>query len=683
MLPQEKRYIIMGLTHSSVGSGASGDRNYKIQRMSYLCALAGPPNVGKSSLFNALTGMNQHTGNWTGKTVTLAVGNNSDEDITFIDLPGTYSLRAHSPEEEVAGDYIKSGEADTVCVVCDAVCLERGLTLALQIIERTPKVVVCINLIDEADKRGIQINTERLSDILGVPVVAASAKNKRGLSELCDAIKAVADKACTAHTKVLGYTPETEKKLEELSSLGYSRADVIEAWLGNKAINDELADAKAELEMEHPEVFKNQLLTRPTIVAEAISCEVVDGNGNLGYSSRDRAIDRIVTSKILSIPLMLLMLLGVFWLTIVGSNYPSAILQTAFDSIEGWLYELSSPLPGFLREMLISGAVRTLFRVVAVMLPPMAIFFPLFTLLEDFGLLGRIAFTLDGTFSKASACGKQALTMCMGLGCNAAGVVGCRIIDSPRDRLIAILTNNFMPCNGRFPILITISSLLFAGKLGGIGGAIVMTAAITVSTAVTLGISKLLSVTILKGKPSGFVLELPSYRMPNIWQVLVRSLLDRTVFVLGRAAAVALPAGLVIWLLANLTVGGTTILAAMTDVFDPFGRFLGLDGVIICAFILGFPANEIVLPLALMCYTASGSLGTDMGISDILAANGWSTVTYINMMIMCIFHFPCSTTVLTIRKETGSIGYTLLSMALPTAIGIILCAAINLVFSFF
>lgn len=673
----------MGLTRSSVGTGASEGSKRHLMPLSFVCALAGPPNVGKSSLFNALTGLSQHTGNWTGKTVTVAEGDNTTEDITFIDLPGTYSLRAHSPEEKVALDYIKSDEADAVCAVCDGVNLERGLSLALQIIERTPKVVVCVNLMDEVHKRGMKIDCDALSRLLGVPVVATSAKNEVGLHELCDAVKKIATAPPIKPPCPLKYMPEAESELHELQLDGWHRADVIEGWLSGEPVSPAIAEAKARLTNSSETEFENKLLSRPVMIAESIACEVTEGIGNSGYSKRDRAIDRVVTHRILSIPLMLVMLAGIFWLTIVGSNYPSALLQSIFDRIEAWLYSAAAPMPSLLREMLISGALRTLFRVVAVMLPPMAIFFPLFTLLEDFGLLGRIAFNLDGAFKRASACGKQALTMCMGLGCNAAGVVGCRIIDSPRERLIAVLTNSFMPCNGRFPILITVSSLLLAGGLGGMGSALVMTAVIVTGTAVTLAVSKLLSVTVLKGEPSGFTLELPSYRAPNIWQVTIRSVFDRTIFVLSRAAAVALPAGLVIWLLANVQAGGTTLLDAMRSFLDPFGSLLGLDGAILCAFILGFPANEIVLPLVLMCYTASGTLGNDAGIAVILAANGWSTVTYINMIIMTVFHFPCSTTVLTVRKETGSFGYALLSMALPTAIGIILCAAVNIIFSSF
>lgn len=668
----------MGLTHSSVGHAASGssilDKRYK-----YVAALAGNPNVGKSSLFNSLTGLDQHTGNWTGKTVTSAVGHLPREDITFVDLPGTYSLRTHSPEEEVARDFICSGTADVVIVVCDATCLERSLSLALQIIELTPKVIVCVNLMDEAKKRGITVDTDKLSKLLSVPVVATSARNGEGLTALCTAIKETAKNEQKMDEYPLKYPLETEDEITYLNGLGYSRADIIMSWLGQRESTDDILEAKARLAQGNEEEFEEMLLARPVIVSEGIACEVISDEKLCGYSDRDRKIDRIVTHRIFSVPLMFLMLMGVFYLTIIGSNYPSSALQSLFDIIESRLYELASILPATLRELLVCGVIRTLFRVVAVMLPPMAIFFPLFTLMEDVGLLGRIAFNLDGAFYRCSACGKQALTMCMGLGCNAAGVVGCRIIDSPRERIIAVLTNSFMPCNGRFPILITMSALLCAGGFSGVTSALVMMFAVVIAVIATFGVSKLLSVTILRGVPSGFTLELPSYRRPQIGRVIVRSIFDRTLFVLGRAAAVAAPAGFVIWLLANINAGGVSLLTHASGFLDPLGKFVGLDGVVLCAFILGFPANEIVLPLILMGYTASGVLGTDAGIAEILTSNGWGGLQYLNMLILTVFHFPCSTTVLTIKKETGSLGYAFLAMLIPTVIGLVICAITNAV----
>lgn len=323
---------------------------------------------------------------------------------------------------------------------------------------------------------------------------------------------------------------------------------------------------------------------------------------------------------------------------------------------------------------------QTLTWVVSVMLPPMAIFFPMFTLLEDLGYLPRIAFNLDNYFKKACATGKQALTMCMGFGCNAAGVIGCRIIDSPREKIIAIITNAFVPCNGRFPFLIIVSTIFIGCYFTGILSSVVSTLAviliILLGIFLTLLISRILSKTILKGEPSSFILELPPYRKPQIGKILVRSLFDRTLFVLGRAIAVAAPIGIVIWLFANISFGGASILTYIANFLDPFAKLMGLDGYILTAFILGIPANEIVLPIILMCYLSSGTLvdlSDTFAIKEILLQNGWTLLTGINVMIFTLLHFPCSTTLITVFKETKSLKWTLLSFALPTLCGIVIC----------
>lgn len=397
---------------------------------------------------------------------------------------------------------------------------------------------------------------------------------------------------------------------------------------------------------------------------------------------RDRKLDRILTGKWTGIPAMLLLLCGVFWLTISGANYPSQLLSGLFGWVEGQLLRLFELLraPGWLTGALVEGVWRVLAWVVAVMLPPMAIFFPLFTLLEDFGYLPRVAFNLDHCFRRADACGKQALTMAMGFGCNAAGVVGCRIIDSPRERLIAILTNNFVPCNGRFPTLIAIITMFFtagaSGPAASAGQAALLTGVILLGILMTFWVSRLLSRTVLKGVPSSFTLELPPYRRPQIGRVLVRSVLDRTLFVLGRAAAVAAPAGLIIWVMANVTVEGATLLSLCAGFLDPFARLLGMDGVILLAFILGFPANEIVMPIVIMAYLSSGSLAEFESLSqlkELLTSHGWTWLTALCTMLFSLLHWPCSTTCMTIRKETGSAGWTAAAFLLPTAVGMAVC----------
>jgi len=318
------------------------------------------------------------------------------------------------------------------------------------------------------------------------------------------------------------------------------------------------------------------------------------------------------------------------------------------------------------------------------MLPPMAIFFPLFTLLEDLGYLPRIAFNLDRCFKKCSACGKQALTMCMGFGCNAVGVTGARIIDSKRERLIAILTNVFVPCNGRFPTLISlITMFLVAGSASsGFLSTLILTGMVILGILATLLVSSILSKTLLKGHPSSFTLELPPYRKPDVFKVIIRSVLDRTLFVLGRAVAVAAPAGLVIWLFANVSVGNATLLSHVSGFLDPFARLLGLDGIILLAFILGFPANEIVVPIMVMAYLSQGTVTDTLSLNEmkeLFIANGWTTLTAINTILFSLFHWPCSTTLLTVKKETGSIKWTLASFLIPTLFGIIVCMLTRLI----
>ncbi len=588
-------------------------------------ALAGNPNVGKSTLFNALTGLRQHTGNWAGKTVATAKGEYTfeGEEYQLIDLPGTYSLAAHSQEEAVARDYIQSGQADAVVVVCDATCLERNLILVLQVLELTGKVLVCVNLMDEAKRLGVDVDLPALSKRLGVPVVGASAGREQGLDDLRQAIAVLVS-----------------------------------------------ADAPAA-----PERAPAERVT----LAERYAAQVVR-SAEAGRLRRQRRLDRLLTSKTTGIPLMLLLFGLVIWLTVAGANVPSALLTELFARIgtvlEGWL----APAPAWLSGLLLDGVYRVTTWVVAVMLPPMAIFFPLFTLLEDLGYLPRVAFVMDHAFQKAKTCGKQCLTMCMSLGCNACGVTGCRIIDSPRERLIAILTSSLVPCNGKFPTLIALITLFFVGGrtglLASLEGAALLLATLVLGVAGTLACSRLLSATVLKGMPSSFALELPPFRKPRVGQVIVRSMLDRTLFVLGRAVSVAAPAGAVIWLTANVTVGDASLLTHCTGFLDPFARLFGLDGVILMAFILGWPANEIVLPVMLMAYLATGSLVEfdDLtALGQLLTQHGWTWLTACCTMLFSLFHWPCSTTCLTIYKETGSVKWTALSVALPTMMGLGLC----------
>ena len=589
-------------------------------------ALAGNPNVGKSTIFNSLTGLNQHTGNWPGKTVTTASGTFTykDTEFTVIDLPGAYSLCSDSPDEKAAADYIASGEADIILIIADASCLERNLLLVRDILCVSDNIVLCVNLMDEAEKKGIRVDIKRLSDILGIPVTASSARSGEGIPELLQML--------------YDYTPclSITSGLPDTSCI-YSQC--------------------VNLRSSEPHIT-------------------------------DRKIDRIVTSKLLGFPIMIMMLIIIFWLTMSGANYPSAALSSLFawtgEKIRYFLNCIS--LSPAIVSLIMDGIYTTLTWVISVMLPPMAIFFPLFTILEDSGYLPRIAFNLDNAFKSCGAHGKQALTMCMGFGCNACGVTGCRIIESPRERLIAVLTNCFVPCNGRFPALITLILIFMApafGAFSSVMAGVILTFFIISGIIVTLLVSRILSKTLLKGIPSSFVLELPPYRRPQFRSIIIRSLLDRTLFVLGRAVVVAAPAGAIIWLTANIEAGDTSILNHMTAFLEPFGRAIGVDGVIIAAFILGFPANEIVIPLMLMCYMSTGTLTDYTSLSQLhetLSGCGWTIQTAFCVLTLCMFHFPCGTTCLTIKKETGSLRWTALAFIIPTVTGICLCFLLNTLF---
>ena len=672
-------------------------------------ALAGNPNVGKSTVFNALTGLHQHTGNWTGKTVETAVGFREENGKRYrlVDLPGTYSLMAHSAEEEVARDFLCFEAHDGVIAVCDATHLARNLGLVLQILEVEPHTVVVLNLMDEARRLHMDIDTEKLSLKLGIPIVEATATKGKGISEILSAFaKSFPEKSYTLtygepmETAISMMLPtlcempcaEHKKRFFALRLLEGDEAFLkacdarFQGAFSTEDVENSVKTARAYLAKKGIEAqdITEILATETMTQAEMLSRAVI--KNDLRPVAFSKA-DRLLTSKAWGIPMMFLLLMLVFWLTVVGANYPSEWLSSLFGMLETPFYELliSLKLPLFFVEMLTFGLYRTLGWIVSVMLPPMLIFFPLFTILEDVGYLPRVAFNLDGAFCKCGACGKQGLTMCMGLGCNAVGVTGARIIDSPRERLLAILTNAFIPCNGRFPAMIAVASVFFAGVFHGNSWvtALVLALAILLGVMMTFLVSWILSHTLLRGTKTSFLLELPPYRRPQIGKILIRSFLDRTVFVLLRAVTVAIPAGILIFLLSHMEIHGAAITVWLSDFLDPLGTLMGLDGVILLAFLLGLPANEIVLPLCVMLYRANGVLseiGSLSSLLETLTANGWTWQTAVCFLVFTVMHSPCATTLLTVKKETGKVRYMLLAFLIPTLCGVLLCMIINGIF---
>ncbi len=709
----------------------------RADKWDHIVALAGNPNTGKSTVFNALTGLRQHTGNWPGKTVSRAEGvyEHDGERIKLIDLPGTYSLQAGSADEEVARDFVLFGEPDVTVIVVDATRLERNLNLVLQVLEITDRAVVCLNLMDEARRRGIGVDPARLSQELGVPVVPTAARSREGIPKLVEVIHQVAHGEVQPKPfRIASHPEEVERSVRGLlGPIQQAFPELPNArWVALRLLNGDERVTSAVRQGSLGDLSEGSLpptLGGATAVASSDSNDILDAASELRWGLKpsfhdtltesyyaaahriadhaairgmkrakfdfDRKLDRLLTNRWFGFPLMLAILAVVFWLTIAGANVPSKMIATfLLDTVHPILKGVAAAvaMPWWLDGFLLDGVYLATAWVVSVMLPPMAIFFPLFTLLEDFGYLPRVAFNLDKLFQKAGAHGKQALTMCMGFGCNAAGVVATRVIDSPRERLIAIITNNFSLCNGRWPTQILIATI-FIGAIAspGLGGVVAATAVVGIAV---LGIvamfvaSWLLSRTVLQGEATSFSLELPPYRPPRILQTLYTSLIDRTAIILWRAVLFAVPAGAIIWLSSNISIGGVSVAEHTIDFLNPFGLLLGLNGVILVAYIVAIPANEIVIPTILMLTVLSvGAVGGEAGagagvmfeldsagaMGTVLLAGGWTLLTGVNLMLFSLLHNPCSTTIYTIYKETGSAKWTAVATLLPLVMGLVTC----------
>lgn len=696
----------MGLTNISSKKEFMKDIfNTDNESKSIVC-LVGNPNTGKSSIFNSLTGMHQHTGNWSGKTVVNAYGEytHKGNEYGIIDLPGIYSILSYSQEEEVAREFICFGKYDVLVLVCDMTSLERNLNIFFQMLEINNKIIICLNLYDEAKKKDIHVDVDKMEKMLGVPIIITSTKENIGLDKLKDKINDVIKGKYIFKTLDIKYDDEIENNISEiLDKMNDSISFLNRKWIALRLIDSDVSffefmykyldennieyikNFKKNFDSHKAEENREKIIENVYKKCKEVKEKCVKEVGD--KYTRDRKIDDIVTSKKYGIPIMFILLGLVLFITISLSNVPSSLLSSMFNFLEGKLsiFIINLKFPVWIHDMLVYGLFRVTGWVISVMLPPMAIFFPMFTFLEDLGYLPRVAFNMDHLFKKSGCHGKQCLTMCMGFGCNCAGIIGTRIIESKRERLIAILTNNFVPCNGRFPMMIVLSTIFFSSTtslfFNSIITALIVTIIVLIGIGVTFLVSYILSKTLLKGEPSSFTLELPPYRRPRIRTILYTSLIDRTIFVLSRAIMIAAPFGIIIWILANIFINDVSIINHIINFLNPLGKLIGLDGAILSSFFLGIPANEIVMPILLMSYLSTGSLidfETASSLGMILRDNGWTIITAINMMLFSLLHFPCSTALWTIKKETGSYKWTFLAFLIPTCVAFIVCFFVNM-----
>jgi ferrous iron transport protein B len=670
-------------------------------------AMAGNPNVGKSAIFNALTGGRQHVGNWPGKTIERAEGvfYAGDSEIRLVDLPGTYSLAAQSPEEVIARDYILSEEPNVVVNIVDATSLERNLNLTLQILELTDRVVVALNLMDEVERQGWEIDAQALEADLGVPVIPTVATEAEGLPELVAALVDVASGTRPTEpasvdygVTVNGHVDDLQADLEALGMADPARATGgRRRWLALRLLEDdpEIVQAfkvgdlsacclGAGAASPSPEALQSVLRkaarlresTRPDARVEIVRrryefahdlVQPVMHRVRPASESRTEQVDRFVTHRVWSWPMMLGILIIVLWITIEGANVFSAMLDSVVVWLAGWSRQLLLALdaPWWVTGSLVDGLIVGTGTVVAVMLPPMVIFFTAFNLLEDIGFLPRVAFNLDRLMRVVGSQGKHTLVAMMSFGCNVTGVLSCRIIENAKDRVVAVVTSPLILCNGRFGAGLALIILFFGDR-----ALLVTLVYLTISVGAMLLATWLLNRFLFRQEPGGFVMELPPYRRPKWDQVVRRTLIHQVGHTMGRAVMIAAPATLIIWLLGNLPPNAAfeqTPLGWLVRALAPLGVPFGLSGEMLTALLFTLPAKEIVVPSLAMTYGLQTTLADSQAVLDYLVQS-WTPLLAFSFLMFYMLYLPCLVTVWATWKETRSPKWTALSMLLPLAI---------------
>ena len=674
-----------------------------MDRKRLVAGMAGNPNVGKSAIFNELTGSRQHVGNWPGKTIERAEGRFHFRgwEIELVDLPGTYSLAAQSPEEIVARDFILSDEVDIVVNIVDATNLERNLNLTLQILEMTDQVVVALNLMDEVERRGWEIDVEALESDLGVPVVPTVATEGKGLPELMDALVDVAAGDRPTDPTAVDYGLTVEGHVETLEAdLDHLGIDGRRRWMALRLLEDdpEIVEAFETADLSTCCLgASSEPVSAPalqTIIRKAerlrestepdARVEIVRRRYELAHEVVRRAmrrvrpggqdlterIDRLVTHRVWSWPLMLGILIVVLWITIQGANIPSNLLDTAFSQLAAWVRDLLISLnaPWWLTGSLVDGLIVGVGTVIAVMLPPMVIFFTAFNLLEDMGFIPRVAFNLDRLMQAVGSQGKHTLVALMSFGCNVTGVLTCRIIENAKDRTVAIVTSPLILCNGRFGAGLALIILFFGNR-----ALLVTLVYLAISVGAMLLATWILNRVLFKEEPSGFVMELPPYRRPKWGQVIWRTLVHQVGHTMGRAVMIAAPAALLIWLLGNVPQGVSfeqTAVGWLVRALAPLGRPFGLSGEMLTALLFTLPAKEIIVPALAMTYGLQTTLGGSGTVLDYLAQT-WTPLVAFSFLTFYILYLPCLVTVWATWKETRSLKWTSVSLLIPLTIAVV------------